>query len=67
MAVARELHVELDHAGADVDRAAERGQGVLGVRAAGSAMGDHQTTHALPHKGRITSRQPIHLAYDATW
>ena len=51
LTVARELYVELDHVGAELDGAAERRHGVLGMRAAGPSVGDHEATHALPIGG----------------
>jgi len=46
LAVPGELHVELDHLGAELDGAAEGGQRVLGARPARPTVRDHEERHA---------------------
>src|SRR5213594_3636366 len=53
LTVARELYVELDHVGTELDGAAERRHGVLGMRATGPTVGDHEATHAPPIGGAL--------------
>ena len=44
-AVARDLHVELDHVGTELCRPAEGGEGVLGRGPARTSMRDHEGPH----------------------
>ncbi len=55
-AVASHLAVELDHVGAELDGAKERGTGVLGAMTRGAAMRDAQQTGPVKHRATLAER-----------